>query len=218
MTSPAPRRRMRPVLTRRLRGAAREDGFTLIELLIVILIIGVLAAIAVPMFLNQREQAQISALKSDMRHAAMEMHTFYAANPLDKSLPTANGDGTFGTSGWSVIVWGEGTDKFSGRWRNNNEPNVFLDGMKPFTVSEGISLGVVTSVYQGGSREAGDFCILGNAEGTRYAATNRLEHPEVSQFAAPLYYDSANGGFFDPEKLPKEGACAPYATRIENGN
>ena len=55
-----------------------RKGFTLIELLIVVVIIGILAAIAIPKFANTKEKAYIAAMKSDLRNLVTAEEAFFA--------------------------------------------------------------------------------------------------------------------------------------------
>ena len=53
------------------------QGFTLIELLIVVVVIGILAAIAIPKFSSTRQKAFISAMKSDLKNLASQQEVYY---------------------------------------------------------------------------------------------------------------------------------------------
>ncbi len=66
-----------------------RKGFTLIELLIVVVIIGILAAIAIPKFSNTKEKAYMAAMKSDLRNLVTAEEAFFADNTTyttDKAL------------------------------------------------------------------------------------------------------------------------------------
>lgn len=72
----------------------REDGFTLIELLVVILIIAILAAIAIPVFLNQRKKGWKSQVESALKNmATAEESWLTGSTAYTTSLTTLNTEG-----------------------------------------------------------------------------------------------------------------------------
>ena len=62
----------------KIRNKLNQKGFTLIELMIVIAIIGILAAIAIPQFASYRRKAYNSAALSDLKNTKTNLESFYA--------------------------------------------------------------------------------------------------------------------------------------------
>ena len=82
-------------------------GFTLIELLIVVVIVGILAAIAIPKFANTKEKAYLASMKSDLRNLATAEEAFlFDSLYYTSSLPMLN---NFRTSSGVTVTVNEAT-------------------------------------------------------------------------------------------------------------
>jgi len=82
----------------RLRAKKGDEGFTLIELLVVVVIIGVLVAIAVPVYLNYRKGAADKSAQSDVRGAVSAVEQFYTDNSNTYPVSVTGGNNS-GVSG-----------------------------------------------------------------------------------------------------------------------
>ncbi len=101
----------------KLRIQANEKGFTLIELMIVIAIIGILAAVAIPNFIAYRDKAFCSSAEADANSVAASMADYFAI-PTHTSLgtlPAALGAGVTSVNGVPVAkLTGQNTGTLSG--------------------------------------------------------------------------------------------------------
>jgi type IV pilus assembly protein PilA len=95
-----------------------RKGFTLIELLIVVVIIGILAAIAIPKFADTKEKAYITAMKSDLKNMVSAAEAYFSDANTYVGFPTPTGSSGVtlvftadGATGWSATADHAGTSQ-----------------------------------------------------------------------------------------------------------
>lgn len=116
-----------------MRGLRQQDGFTLIELLIVVVIIGILATIAIPKFVNSKQKSYVAAMKSDLRNLATAQEGYhldwgtYSADLSQLIIESPGVDITLqdvSVSGWGALATHDGTPTQCALFYGLNQPPV----------------------------------------------------------------------------------------------
>ena len=111
-----------------------RKGFTLIELLIVVVIIGILAAIAIPKFAQTKDRAKIAAARSEVRNLMTAAEGYYSDSQTYPTTPAAVGTNSPTSSGVTLNI-----TPAAGNWGNT------------ITGAVTVSAGVVTCTVLTGS-------------------------------------------------------------------
>lgn len=84
-----------------------RKGFTLIELLIVVVIIGILAAIAIPKFNDTKKKAYLTAMKSDLKNMVASAEAFFSDNGtyVGFAAPAGSAGVSLALTGQSPTGW-----------------------------------------------------------------------------------------------------------------
>lgn len=196
----------------------KRSGFSMIELVFVIVILGVLAAVAVPRFVATRTDAQIATVRSDMASAQKAVVAKIFADNIDstqKKAPDPNQKAA--GQNYDAMTWGEwimevaGLD--GGRWgisianvggdqlANETNPNFGTpaQGWAKCELEDAVApVGNVTTNVNGGKSARG-FCgpVLGIsvATGTMVFNPGNAAMPFVNSFSSGMYKNGLSNDF-----------------------
>lgn len=186
----------------------RERGFSLVEILVVILVIGILASIAIPVFLNHRKSAYDAALKDDVRSIALAYQTRVANGKSNDDFVSEAGD-----KDRVIVIAGD-------RYAEQNPLSTPGDyekvdykkvkGLEDLKVSPGTNAELIVkndSTIPWKERIAAtpenQFCIVANNSHSNYN-TVTMENKYI-QYNGWMFYSSMQGGITTMQKLHDEG-------------
>ena len=134
-----------------------RKGFTLIELLIVVVIIGILAAIAIPKFANTKQKAVIASMKSDLRNLVTAEEAFFSDQNTYAALVAAAQTATaaaFQSSSGNVL----GTVTANGTGWSVSVTNPAVAGATPATCSIYVGTATPPGTPPANSSEGAPYC------------------------------------------------------------
>jgi len=169
-------------------GRAKPDGFTLIELMVVVLIMGILMAIAIPTFLSTRAGANDSSAKSNVYNAFVNEKAYYSSNGAFVDLTGGNGAGS---------------------------QAALLDPTLPWSGSGSVAAGQVTAIAGTTSGGANQFDPVATAGGTGQAV---LIEALSKSGDCLYVFDQENGGTVSVlgyAESDNAAGCANAATNVD---